>query len=96
MTTLNTLINKSILIQTSYQPTPHLETEMEIIEKLLENGNKIFWIICEGDFKVCFQNPNHLKIDCKKCFSRVSNGFDLLKSRVLNHQNLNVIKYNQF
>ena len=96
MTTLNTLINKSILIQTSYQPTPHLETEMEIIEKLLENGNKIFWIICEGDFKVCFQNPNHLKIDCKKCFSRVSNGFDLLKSRVFNHQNLNVIKYNQF
>lgn len=96
MTHLDTISNKTILVQTTYHLTPHLETELEIMERLLDNGNVIYWIICEGDFKVCFHNPNHVEIDCKKCFTRVSNGFELIKTRVLNHKNLKLIKYNQF
>ena len=96
MTTLNTIKNKTILVQTTYQPTPHLETELEIMERLLDNGNTIYWIICKGDFKVCFNNPNHKEMDCKICFSRVNNGLNLLRKNVLNHKNLKVIKYNEF
>ncbi len=59
MTHLDTIKNKTILLQTTYQPTPHLETELEIMERLLQNGNVVFWVICQGDFQTCFHNPKH-------------------------------------
>jgi Capsule polysaccharide biosynthesis protein len=96
MKKIEEIFNKTILVQTTYQPTPHLETELEIIEKLLNQENAIYWIICQGDFKVCFHNPNHNVGECKRCYTRVSNGFHFLKTKVINHQNLHILKYNQF
>ena len=52
MTHLDTIKNQTILLQTSNHPTPHLETELEIMERLLQQGNTIYWIICQGDFQV--------------------------------------------
>ena len=96
MSNINSIFNKTILLQTTYQPTPHLETELEIMEQLLAQGNTIYWVICKGDFKVCFLNPNHEKKICLSCNSRVKNGYELLKRNVENHKNLHVLEYKSF
>ncbi len=96
MTHLNNISNQTILVQSTYHPTPHLETELEIMERLLAQGNTIYWIICEGDFKACFNNPEHKVMDCKVCYSRVNKGLNVLKKNIENHKNLHVLKYNQF
>jgi hypothetical protein len=96
MKNIQDIHNKVILLQTTYQPTPHLETELEIMEQLLEQGNKIYWIICDGDFRICFHNPEHILQECKNCYYRVSNGFKLLKDKILNHKNITILKYDKF
>ncbi len=96
MNDLNSIFNRTILVQTTYHPAPHLETEMEIMERLLAQGNSIYWIICKSDFQNCFNNPEHKKIDCQVCFSRVKSGLNELKNSAENHKNLHVIKYSDF
>lgn len=96
MTNIDTITNKKILLQTSNHPTPHLETELEIMERLLQNGNTIYWVICNGDFQTCFHNPEHKLMHCKVCHSRVNKGLDILRKNVVNHQNLHVLSYGQF
>lgn len=93
---LETIHNQTVLVQTTYHPTPHLETELEVMERLLNQGNTIYWVICKADFQVCFNNPKHKRTDCMVCHSRVTRGYDLLKSKVENHKNLHVIRYGQF
>ena len=96
MSDIKSILNKRILVQTTYQPSPHLETELEIMEQLLDQGNIIYWIICEGDFKICFENPNHNRSECQKCNLRVLHGFKELKKSNINHKNLHILKYGQF
>ena len=96
MTPLQTIKNKTILIQTTYQPTPHLETELEIMEELLDNGNTIYWLVCEGDFKTCFQNPDHSELECKKCNFRVLNSISVLKNKIIKNENFKILNYNSF
>ncbi|NHM07943.1 hypothetical protein G4D82_11980 [Flavobacterium sp. CYK-4] len=96
MTHLDTIKNQTILLQTSNHPTPHLETELEIMERLLQQGNTIYWIICKGDFQACFHNPEHRLMHCKVCHSRVENGLKLLQTTVENHRNLYKLQYNDF
>ena len=96
MTHLNDIFNQKILLQSTYNPAPHLETELEIMERLLEQGNTIYWIICEGDFKTCFYNPEHVVMDCKVCLSRVNAGLSVLKKNIENHKNLHILKYKDF
>jgi hypothetical protein len=96
MSQLDSITNQTILVQTTYQPTPHLETELEIMERLLQQGNTIYWVICQGDFQTCFHNPKHKKMDCKVCFSRVNKGYELLKQQVVNHEKLHILKYKEF
>lgn len=96
MTQLDHISNQTILVQTTYHPAPHLETEMEIVERLLAQRNTIYWIICESDFKACFNNPEHKTMDCKVCFSRVNKGLDVLKKSSSHPQNLHILKYKQF
>ena len=96
MKQLDTIFNQTILVQTTYHPTPHLETELEIMERLLQQNNTIYWVICKGDFQICFNNPKHKEMDCKVCYSRVNNGLDILKKNVLNNSKLHILKYNDF
>jgi hypothetical protein len=93
---LDTITNKTILLQTSNHPTPHLETELEIMQRLLESGNTIYWIICKGNFQTCFHNPEHKLMHCQVCHSRVNKGLEALKSSVNNNKNLHVLNYDQF
>ena len=93
---LDKISDQTILVQTTYHPTPHLETELEIMERLLKQGNTIYWIVCQGDFQVCFNNPKHKEMDCKVCYSRVNKGIEVLRKNVLNNANLHILKYNEF
>ena len=93
---LDKISDQTILVQTTYHPTPHLETELEIMERLLKQGNTIYWIICKSDFQVCFNNPKHKEMDCKVCYSRVNKGIEVLRKNVLNNANLHILKYNEF
>lgn len=93
---IDAIINQKILLQTSNHPTPHLETELEIMQRLLEQGNTIYWIICKGNFQTCFHNPEHKLMHCQVCHSRVINGLNTLKSKVESHQNLHLLTYDEF
>jgi hypothetical protein len=93
---LDKISDQTILVQTTYHPTPHLETELEIMERLLNLGNTIFLIVCQGDFQVCFNNPKHKEMDCKVCYSRVNKGIDVLRKSVFNNSNLHILKYKDF
>lgn len=93
MKEIASISNKKILIQTSNHSSPHLETEMEIIERLLDNNNEIFWIQCESDFQTCFYNPLHEKMHCKVCYSRVKNGNETINQHNKNIKNLHILKY---
>ncbi len=96
MLNIDTIINQKILLQTSNHPTPHLETELEIMQRLLEQNNIIYWIICNRNFENCFHNPEHKFMHCKVCNSRVNNGLKALQDNITNHENLHILNYNQF
>lgn len=96
MNPLNTIHNQTILIQSSYHPIPHLETEMEIVERLLEQNNTIYWLVCKKDFKVCFNNPTHDKWICNVCISRVKKGIQEVKKNTKNPEKLVVIEYSNY
>ena len=66
------------------------------MEELLDNGNTIYWIICQGDFKTCFHNPEHVEMECKKCNYRVENSISVLKNKIIKNNNLKIINYNSF
>ena len=88
--------NQKIIIQSTYYPTPHLETELEIIEQLLSQGNTIYWLMCKGDFMACFENPNHYHSVCKLCHSRVINSYQFLKKINPNSDRIIKINYADF
>ncbi|MFN8275119.1 MAG: hypothetical protein U0X58_09605 [Flavobacteriaceae bacterium] len=94
--TIDRIVNQKILLQTSNHPTPHLETELEIMQRLLEQGNTIYWMICRGDFQSCFHNPEHKIMHCQVCHSRVNKGAQVLKESVEHHQNLHIIHYRDY
>jgi hypothetical protein len=96
MNALDNIFNQVIIVQTSYQPTPHLETDMEVIERLLEQNNTIYWLICNKSFKVCFNNPTNEKWTCTVCVSRVKNGVNEVKKNLKNKENLKIIEYSDY
>jgi hypothetical protein len=54
--------------------TPHLETDLEIANKILDQGHEVFFLTCNSVLKTCFLNPCHNKIICNVCKSKISNG----------------------
>ena len=60
------------------EPTPIFETQLELIKKHAELGDKILVLICDGKPKNCFWNPEKLEYVCQLCRSKRSNGFNLL------------------
>ncbi|MES2394582.1 MAG: hypothetical protein V4549_01180 [Bacteroidota bacterium] len=69
--------------------TPHLETEMEVANKMMKEGHEVFFLICEADLKTCFLNPEHSKSICNVCQSKIKNGLKMLgipKDKILNFQ----------
>lgn len=87
--------NKQILIQNSYHPTPHLETELEIIEQLISQNNTVYFVQCNSNLKSCFANPLNNNLTCLNCVSRIDNSLKYL-SKFIDNNKLKIIDYNFF
>jgi hypothetical protein len=87
--------HKTILIQNSYHPNPHLETELEIIEQLINQNNIVYYIRCQNNISSCFVNPKNNYLTCLSCISRVDNGIKHLQ-KFVNNDRLKIFDYNYF
>ena len=77
-------MNKKILFYSPYAIFPfHFETELELAEKYLEQGDDVTFLICNGELASCDPNPEHKYSICAKCKSRKASGINWLgKDRV--------------
>lgn len=62
--------------------SPHLETELELAERHLEQGDRVTWALCDGAFEACETNPGHDEIRCRQCTWRIEMGLGLLSAPV--------------
>ena len=82
-----------ILFYSSYHATPHIETELEIATRLINDGHEVYFLQCKGESKVCFANPEHSLIGCQLCISKVNNAYKQLNlpaSRFLTFPKVNI------
>ena len=63
---------KKLLMYLTFPLWPRLEEELDIIQKYLNSDFKVCVVACTGQLKRCPPNPNHRKIMCKACNSRLS------------------------
>lgn len=63
----------------NYQ-TPHLETDLELIKKSVDEKNKTHVLRCRGFLQSCFQNQKNSKLRCKYCISKVDYGLNMIKN----------------
>ncbi|MBE9039447.1 class I SAM-dependent methyltransferase [Oscillatoriales cyanobacterium LEGE 11467] len=62
--------------------TPHFETELEIIQKHLDVGDKVTAIGCNANLKACDANFAHYYLQCLNCISRRIEGLKLLSQSI--------------
>ena len=64
-----------ILFYSSYHATPHIETELEIAQQLINEGHEIFFLRCLRQLNTCYANPEHTYLGCKVCISKISRAY---------------------
>ncbi len=62
--------------------TPHFETQLEIIQKHLDQGDVVTLLVCDGQMPACDVNPHHQRYRCLKCCARRVEGLKLLSHAV--------------
>jgi hypothetical protein len=72
-------LNEKISFFIPYFWSPHLETDLELIHKHLQEGDSVDVYICAGDLPTCYSNVNHEEHICNLCRARRRNGFRLLE-----------------
>lgn len=73
---------KKILFTALCCATPHLETELEIIEKHILSGDDIYYTLCPGGLKTCFLYQSPTIEDCIYCRQRHKIGISLLSKKI--------------
>ena len=70
---------------------PMIEYELDIAQRLLDQGKKVFWVRCEGDESFCPANIFKKKRICAECISKSNNAvkwigenknFQILKKKI--------------
>jgi len=82
-----------VLFYSSYHATPHIETELEIARRLMSEGHDVFFLQCRGELGMCYANPQHTKIGCKLCMSKVSRSYQRLnipREKILSFPEVNI------
>jgi hypothetical protein len=54
--------------------SPHLETQLEIMEEHLARGDQVYFFVCNSDLPCCARNPEHDILECVTCVSRRRTG----------------------
>src|SRR6266702_2903332 len=62
--------------------TPHLETDLEIIQRHLDQGDQVIFLACNSELLVCDVNVFHNLSRCIECIGRRSTGISFLSQRV--------------
>lgn len=62
--------------------SPHLETELELAERHLEQGDRVTWVLCDGAFDACETNADHDEVRCRECTWHIEMGLGLLSGPV--------------
>ena len=73
---------KSIHLISSDWWAPHFETDLELIENSLEEGNEAVVISCKGILPTCMINPEHRWLDCVRCVGRTQNGLSDFNTKI--------------
>src|SRR5437899_1573545 len=71
-----------VLFPPTYFPSPHLETEMELMAEYLEQGHEVYALQCRGELPTCFANWKHRPALCLECRGRFEKGMAILGERV--------------
>src|SRR5262249_47703851 len=71
-----------ILFPPTYFPTPHLETDLELMARYLEQGHEVYALQCHGELPTCFGNWKQRPGVCMECRGRFDKGMELLGGRV--------------
>lgn len=66
------------LIYSIYSATPHYETELEIAQKLINEGHQVYFLKCNSKLDTCKINPDHDLIKCLICQSKLHDGFNAI------------------
>ena len=73
----------SILIVAPYATwTPNWETDLEIAQRSLDQGDRVTIMVCRRQLSICDPNPNHCRMGCVRCVARQLRGLSLLSGRV--------------
>lgn len=64
--------------------TPHLETDLELIQDALDRGDSVAAVRCRGELVYCPVNPEHDRFRCLQCIAKIDEGFARLRGRVSN------------
>ena len=62
--------------------SPHFETDLEIIENHLEQGDEVHFVGCDAELVACDRNPHHDLVRCNVCIGRREAGLALLSAPV--------------
>jgi hypothetical protein len=66
--------------------TPHFETDLEIIQRHLDDGDEVHVIGCDAELPACDRNPEHLLYRCAFCRGKRRRGLSLLDGRIVPEQ----------
>ena len=62
----------------------HFGTELELIDKAINNGDEVYVLKCDGKLSSCFFNPCHNLLGCSICISRTNTFHEKLNIPVEN------------
>jgi hypothetical protein len=82
----------NIAFFTNYIHTPHFETELELIQLHLDQGDTVYHFVCDMHLLSCDFNPNGDLLKCISCKSKRTKGQELL----INKGSYNEIKISKF
>lgn len=71
-----------VLFPPTYFPSPHLETDLELMAEYLEQGHEVYALQCRGELPTCFANWKHRPALCLECRGRFKRGMEILGERV--------------
>ena len=80
-----------VLFQLAYHPSPHLETELELMIAAIDRGEEIHVLRCHGELPSCFANYRHVKSSCALCWARYHAGLQKVRkarplASIIEHQ----------
>jgi hypothetical protein len=62
--------------------TPHFETELEIIQRHLDDGDDVVFLRCNAELLACYFNPDHQVSRCLDCIGKRAAGLSLLSHKI--------------